>query len=71
MSGQDLKATMFVSAIQAIAEDQNGELLVALQKSPRPLRAVSKPLNDLRPATEASVDYIHGSSTAMALASPP
>ena len=54
--------------------DQNGELLVALQNPPAPLTvgSVEAFLNDFLPShPEASVDYIHGSSTAMALASRP
>ena len=54
--------------------DQNGELLVALQNPPAPLTvgSVEAFLNDfLHSHPEASVDYIHGSSTAMALASRP
>ena len=54
--------------------DQNGELLVALQNPPAPLTvgSVEAFLNDFLPShPEAGVDYIHGSSTAMALASRP
>lgn len=54
--------------------DESGELLVALQNPPAPLTvgSVEAFLNDYLPAhPEASVDYIHGSSTAMALATRP
>lgn len=75
MSGTRPRATGTAPSQQRFAiADQNGELLVALQNPPAPLTvgSVEAFLNDFLPShPEAGVDYIHGSSTAMALASRP